>query len=199
MQHPDWILGYHGCDRLVGEKILAGQAEVHVSANEYDWLGQGAYFWENSYERALHWAESLRSRSPSRNRVKRPFVIGAIIDPGNCLDLSEAGCLDILKEAADKFLAVLATSKSPVPRNEGAFASDGDLVKRKLDCAVINFLHTLRQDARQEAFDTVRCPFFEGEPLYEGAMISARTHVQWCIREPKKNIIAYFRPRVAFQ
>lgn len=36
MQHPGWILAYHGCDRLIGEKILAGGNEVLVSANDYD-------------------------------------------------------------------------------------------------------------------------------------------------------------------
>jgi len=47
-------LGFHGCDRKVGEKILAGpQKHLKVSTNPYDWLGSGAYFWENDPARAL--------------------------------------------------------------------------------------------------------------------------------------------------
>lgn len=195
MQHPGWILAYHGCDRLIGEKILAGGNEVLVSANDYDWLGQGAYFWENSHDRALSWARFLKGRPLTRNKIKDPFVIGAIIDPGNCLDLSEAGCLDILRAAAAEFFELTAAAGKAPPRNEKGFRGDKDLVRRKLDCAVINFLHTVRHQTRQPAFDTVRCPFMEGGPLYQDAKITSRTHVQWCVREPKKSVIAYFRPR----
>jgi len=195
MQHPGWILAYHGCDRLVGEKILAGGNEVLVSANDYDWLGQGAYFWENSHDKALSWARFLKVRPLTRNKIKDPFVIGAIIDPGNCLDLSEAGCLDILRAAAVEFFELTAAAGKAPPRNERGFRGDKDLVRRKLDCAVINFLHTVRRQTRRPAFDTVRCPFMEGGPLYQDAKITSRTHVQWCVREPKKSVIAYFRPR----
>ena len=46
-----FVLGYHGCERKVGETILAGKDHVTPSENVYDWLGHGAYFWENSPER----------------------------------------------------------------------------------------------------------------------------------------------------
>jgi hypothetical protein len=121
--------------------------------------------------------------------------IGAIIDPGNCLDLSEAGCLDILRAAASEFFELTAAAGKAPPRNERGFRGDKDLVRRKLDCAVINFLHAVRRQTRQPAFNTVRCPFMEGGPLYQDAKITSRTHVQWCVREPKKSVIAYFRPR----
>ena len=53
MNLPGFVLAYHGCDREVGERILAGEEQVRPSANDYDWLGPGAYFWENSARRAL--------------------------------------------------------------------------------------------------------------------------------------------------
>jgi hypothetical protein len=37
MRSPGWILGFHGCDREVAEKVLAGKAEVRASENQYDW------------------------------------------------------------------------------------------------------------------------------------------------------------------
>ena len=55
-----FVLGYHGCDEKIGERILAGR-HVSLSRNAYDWLGTGAYFWENSPERALSWAKFLQS------------------------------------------------------------------------------------------------------------------------------------------
>ena len=45
---PGLILGYHGCDRGIGEAGLPGKAELKVSENAYDWLGHGIYFWEHN-------------------------------------------------------------------------------------------------------------------------------------------------------
>ena len=45
-------IGYHGCDRKVGESLLAGKSAIRFSENSYDWLGHGAYFWESDLTRA---------------------------------------------------------------------------------------------------------------------------------------------------
>lgn len=52
-----------------------------------------------------------------------------------------------------------------------------DLHLRKLDNAVINFLHG-RVKAQGAPFDTVRAPFIEGDELYEGARFYQKTHLQ---------------------
>jgi len=57
MRQTAWILADHGCDRNIGEAILSGKQEIRPSKNDDDWLGAGAYFWENSYSRASAWAE----------------------------------------------------------------------------------------------------------------------------------------------
>jgi len=97
MRYGGFVLAYHGCDQSVGEKVLAGDTDIVPSRNDYDWLGSGAYFWENSSARALQWANFLRD-NPRAAKVKRPFVIGAVIAPGNCLDLSEAVSLNVLRK-----------------------------------------------------------------------------------------------------
>jgi hypothetical protein len=51
-----FILGYHGCDRRVGERLLAGTA-FKPSNNDYDWIGPGIYFWEANPLRGLEFAE----------------------------------------------------------------------------------------------------------------------------------------------
>jgi|GEM_PF-4176540 len=38
-------IGYHGCDRKIGESLLSGKTAIRFSENTYDWLGHGAYFW----------------------------------------------------------------------------------------------------------------------------------------------------------
>jgi hypothetical protein len=40
-----FILGYHGCDKAVGDAIVSGAKAFQPSDNDYDWLGGGAYFW----------------------------------------------------------------------------------------------------------------------------------------------------------
>ena len=64
-----FVLGYHGCDRSIMNDVLTGKQDLRVSRNDYDWLGNGIYFWEDSYQRAFQWA--LQSR-----RVVHPGVIG---------------------------------------------------------------------------------------------------------------------------
>jgi len=195
MRHAAWILGYHGCDRDVGEAVLAGDKELLPSQNDYDWLGAGLYFWENSPARGREWAEFLAKGKAPRRKIKHPFVIGAIIDPGNCLDLTEAKCLGLLEAAYSQFSQTVTGLGMEMPQNEAAHSADVDLVKRRLDCAVINFLHDTREDLGEPEFDTVCCPFMEGRPLFVNSRIQAKTHIQWCVRQPERSIIGYFRPR----
>lgn len=193
MRFPSVVLGYHGCDKGVAENILSGRNEVIPSQNSYDWLGSGAYFWENNPARALTWA-TLLAESSSR-KIRTPAVIGAIIDPGNCLDLAEESSLKLVKAAFKVFCKLSQISNLPLPANEPGYKGDQDLVKRHLDCAVLNFLHESRDAEGLSAYQTVRAPFSEGGELFKGSKLMDKTHVQWCVRDPKRSIIAYFRPR----
>jgi hypothetical protein len=192
-----FVLGHHGCDKGIGEGILRNDDHVAVSKNRYDWLGEGAYFWENSPERAHEWAEFLKKHPPQANRrIANPFVFGAIIELGNFLDLTDATSLQIVRAGYEEFQRANALAGAKLPVNERAHGDDLDLVKRHLDCAVINFVHLLRKQEGLAAFDTVRGIFTEGGELYPGAKIQTKTHVQVCVRNPAKSIKGYFRPLV---
>jgi hypothetical protein len=194
MTPEGFVLAYHGCDIQVGERILAGKSHVRSSINEYDWLGNGAYFWENSPTRALQWAQFLNNHPKiAATEMKEPFVIGAIIKAGRCLDLTEAHCLGLVGEAYKELHATTEQSGIALPTNKAGYSGDEDLVKRFLDCTVIEFLHILQIVKHRPPFDTVRGAFFEGGELYPGARISAKTHIQWCVRDPIKSIVGYFR------
>ena len=55
--YPDTVFAYHGCEKAVAEKILASSSEnLKESDRRGDWLGRGAYFWENAPCRAYEWA-----------------------------------------------------------------------------------------------------------------------------------------------
>ena len=79
------VVGYHGCDAAVAQRVLAGKARLNVSTNAYDWLGEGIYFWEHGPQRAYDWAVEQARRQGVR--VKKPSVLAARIDLGVCLDL----------------------------------------------------------------------------------------------------------------
>lgn len=59
------ILGFHGTDRSVVNKVLKG-ADLSFNNNTYDWLGHGIYFWDNSPSRALEWAKELSKKPNSQ-------------------------------------------------------------------------------------------------------------------------------------
>ena len=74
------VIGFHGCDKSVIDAVVAGKTELLASTNDYDWLGNGIYFWGNNDERTWQWANDSAKRKSSL--VKEPAVIGAIIDLG---------------------------------------------------------------------------------------------------------------------
>ena len=82
------IIGFHGCDEKIRDKIVACSTTMEPSDNDYDWLGHGLYFWENNQERALEWAQLLKENPQSgKSKITTPAVLGAVIDLGYCLDL----------------------------------------------------------------------------------------------------------------
>ncbi|MES2705293.1 MAG: hypothetical protein V4726_01705 [Verrucomicrobiota bacterium] len=195
MRTADFILGFHGCDAETAERIFSGKDHVTVSSNSHDWLGEGAYFWEKSPGRALAWAETVK-RNPQhfKHQIHTPCVVGAVIELGNCLDLMESESLKDLKNSHQILHEQLTRLNMSLPLNEAGFSGDLDLVKRHLDCAVINFTHSLRERENLDPYDTVRGAFPEGRPLYAGARIMESTHVQICVRYPRRSIRGYFRP-----
>jgi len=46
---------------------------LKASENGHDWLGVGAYFWENNYERALDFAKN----PPGKKEIQGSFRIGS--------------------------------------------------------------------------------------------------------------------------
>lgn len=190
-----FVLGFHGCDESVGERVLAGKDHLIASSNKYDWLGHGIYFWENSPTRARQWAELLAKHSPSpSNRITKPFVVGAIIDLGKCLDLTEASSLKLIRRGYESMKQAFAENELVLPRNERGGKGDTDLLKRNLDCAVITYTHAMRaRDETLKPFDSVRGAFPEGRALYPGGKIKAKTHIQVCVRRAS-SIRGYFRP-----
>jgi hypothetical protein len=187
MVSRSFVLGYHGCDAAVARKIGSGDDHLIVSKNEYDWLGSGQYFWEDSYSRAIRWAKGEEGKKSGK--VKKAAVLGAIIDLGNCLNLIDAEHLDLVRAAHTAYLAICQASGDAPAKNKGK-----DMRERYLDKAVFETLHQLRKQDGKTPFDTVRAFFVEGEELYDTAGLRSLDHIQICVRNPQ-SIIGYFVPR----
>jgi hypothetical protein len=167
-------MGFHSCDKRVGLDVITGRTQLRASNNIWDWLGEGIYFWEQNPLRALEYAiESSNRKQFNKIPIRTPFVIGAIIELGNCLNLIEPESLAILKRSYFGLTKIFEEGGKPLPRNEND--------NRKLDSAVFKHLHKSRKDSLSIPFDTIRCAFNEGEPIYPGANFTARLHIEICV------------------
>ncbi len=180
------VLGYHGCpaDRIDSltfiRGLIAGTNRVEEwlpSSNEYDWLGGGIYFWEFGPRRARQWAGEDGE------------VVGALIQLGNCFDLTDPGCERVLRKTYDKIASTFADEKKPMPTNEaaGGFA-------RKLDRLIVDQAMSFTDSATNgRGFQSVRSAFEEGDEAFPGSKLRTQTHIQIAVRD-FSCILGVFRP-----
>lgn len=199
---PNLIFGFHGCDESVRDRLLNQPDEIVISKEKYDWLGHGMYFWENNYQRALQWAEDKRKRG----RIEKPAVIGAVLFLGYCCDFLDSTYIHILKRYFDLMAINYIALEQDLPENRDLpHDRYKDKILRELDCAVIEFMHretslTIEADMQTrgfsqfKVFDSTRGVFTEGGPVFAGAGILEKSHIQICIRNPNC-IKGFFLPR----
>ncbi len=171
-----FVLGYHGCDQRVGERILKGES-FKPSDNEYDWLGPGIYFWEANPSRGLAFAREAKNRRGSK--IRRPFVVGAVISMGLCLDLTTTAGIEQLRSIHKTLMELVDSQQFQIPGNPST------PLLRPLDRAVIQLLHKVRRDRGEVAIDTVKGIFIEGHPIYEGSGFHEKTHIQLAVCNPE--------------
>ena len=107
-------MGYHGAKAgdaaVFARRLLLGDVGVEEwrpSENEFDWLGHGIYFWEHSPERARRWAGA------------DGIVIGAVIQLGNCLDLTDLSCTELLALSFANLEKEYGNKGLSLPQNSG--------------------------------------------------------------------------------
>lgn len=182
---PAYIFGFHGCSKDVYEAVMYRNEPLQRSTNEYDWLGNGIYFWENSYQRAVDWA---------KNRYGDNWaVIGAFIDLGYCLDTTDYKNASVFKLGYELLEFKTRTFGTQMPKNLKGRGSN-DILVRNLDCAVIGEIHDYTSENGMKSYDSVRGTFEEGDEMYPGAGFKEKTHIQVCIVNPNC-IKGYFAPK----
>ena len=178
------VVAYHGCDAEVAERLLGGE-QFQRSQNDYDWLGEGVYFWEYGADRAFEFARDQKRRG----KLTSPAVVGALVQLGTCFDLMDTHFTKELPVAFQRLKELRAEAGEPLPVNEGGTP---DRLLRRRDCAVLNYYLTWLQE-RGTTYDTVRCGFVEGPPAYDGSGIQCQSHVQIAVRN-EACIVGVFRP-----
>ncbi|HEU4555826.1 MAG TPA: hypothetical protein VFS25_23480 [Chitinophaga sp.] len=199
---PNLIIGFHGCDADVCKALLNNPDQIKISKRPYDWLGHGMYFWENNYDRAFQWAYDKQQRGA----IKKPAVIGGLLQPGYCCDFTETKYIAMLSSYHNVMARRYKLSGEKLPENKDLpHDKYKDRILRELDCATIEFMHMrifkrARLDilqkgfTKEKPFDSTRGVFTEGGPAFEGAGLFAKSHIQLCIRNPNC-IKGFFLPR----
>ena len=181
------VIGYHGCEKSVAADVLCNRTRITTSQNAYDWLGSGIYFWENDPTRALEFATEIK-------KCKEPFIVGAIIDLGFCLDLTCRESLNVVKMIWENTVKESYEQGNLRENLPGRRGETGELLRRYLDCHVIEALHKYNDEHGYEQYDSVRAGFWEGNPIYPTAGFFDKNHIQICVRN-YDCIIGYFLPQ----
>ena len=199
---PNIIIGFHGCDTSVRDKLLTQPNDIEISAKPYDWSGNGMYFWENNIDRAWEWAND----KASKKEIKNPAVIGAVIHLGQYCDFLDSKFTRLVKIYYEAMKQEYSLTGKQIPKNiDTRDDAHHDKLIRALDCATIEFMHKdiLKEHKREMAtkgfseakvFDSVRGAFSEGGPAFNGSGIFIKSHIQICIRN-MNCIKGFFIPR----
>ena len=121
--------------------------------------------------------------------------MGAVIDLGRCLDLTNRQNVQTLLLGYEWLKNSCEKQGKVMPQNENV-GKNNDWLMRNLDCAVIEGIHTMIKNENLPRFDSVRSMFNEGERVYKGSSFREKTHIQICIVNPNC-IKGYFLPREA--
>ena len=128
--------------------------------------------------------------------VKKPAVIGAFINLGDCFDLLDTTHTHLLSELFPLYREACQQTGTPLPVNLRAKRGTAqDLTLRRLDCAVINWCLDFLEKEEKQYYHTIRCLFSEGTPVFEGSKILAQSHIQIAVRD-ESAFIGYFKARI---
>lgn len=185
------VIGYHGTT-IDAANIIVRDGSFQLSQSEYNWLGNGAYFFEGAPLRAWMWAKRKAAETGSE-----PAVVRATIDLRDCLDLLDVQWFPFLRlqhELCKRVCVGLAAEypdqKAPVmtfiPVNDYLVEEvepKRTVGKNELDCRVVNDTVRMLTNSFGKVIRSVRAAFFEGYPVYHNSYIYTRNHVQIAVIE----------------
>lgn len=194
------VVAYHGCDITTRDDLVAGRTQPKSSDNKYDWLGPGFYLFEGDRERAAAFAAAAAA-DPSRlltaQPIAEPAVVGCIFTLQRCLDMTTRQGLFEFEQARERFDQSMEEKKTgkPAPVNVPPKQPGEDVLLRHYDSAVINFLHTARDDESKDGYhyQAVRGAFRQGAELAPNSGFHKDSHIQIALRD-FSCIVGWFLP-----
>lgn len=194
------VLGYHGCDVTVRDRLVKGSlSHLTPSANKYDWLGGGVYFFEGDAERALDFAQASCDHPKKHFTAKpivKPSVVGAVLCVSRCWDMTTLKGRRMYAVALAELRAAQAALDRPMPVNESTGADDHDTLLRRLDCAVFNIGHQMWEQQHQAAIQLMRAAFYQGKRVTDTSEFRTGTHIQLALRDPTCVLGWFLPPRI---
>lgn len=194
------VLAWHACDVTVRDRLVKGELATlkpsRGGLSDYDWLGNGVYFFENDQARAeafAHTAVANPQHMLTRQPIANPAVVGAVLCVHNWVDLCTQDGIANFKAGLSSLKASQREQNKPMPTNKHAYPGDETILLRHLDCAAIDMMHKVRKAQGLPEAQAVRGAFYQGATLAETSEFRELTHIQLALREPKC-IKAWFLP-----
>ena len=156
---PIKVIGYHGTSSESAAKILTDG--FRASTQDWEWLGRGAYFWQDAPYRAQSWAIERLGREGYTGPIA---VVAAEILLAGFTDLLDKQGMGQLKEIAERYVASNQSLQNAGKAN-------------RLDCAVFNFA-TIVLQSKGVVVNGYRAACVEGLPLTPGSPVHDLSHVQ---------------------
>jgi len=151
-------IGFHGTDKANVSSILAGG--FRLSNNSADWLGAGAYFFQDAPSRAKEWA---------RTHCSDPAVIGVEISLDGCMDLLDTDWWKLFRDVFNAYRLQCLKQGAQFPRQRGKFHG--------LDKMIVDLVRDGQVTIGKE-IKSVRGIFKEGDSVYPGSAFNDLDHVQ---------------------
>ena len=164
---PLSVKGYHGTTLAAWNSLdQGGMSSFRLSRRKGDWLGDGAYFWQDGPERARIWAQNTHGG--------QIVVIGVDIQLDECLDLLDVPARQDLVNAYNAMRQDYLAQNQPLPTQTPT--------RHYLDRAVIEYhVHTM---SRQGVYiKCVRSPIDEGLAIYPDSAFHELAHIQIAVRD----------------
>jgi hypothetical protein len=195
------FIGYHGTTLAAAVRILmrVDTNEYWLrSRNEYDWLGDGIYFFQDAPLRALLYAE----KKASSQAGEEPAIIAARFKLETCLDLLDVGATNYLRKIheasseadqpplpSQRRISILHKPRENIVVGRGRSTRITLARRHLLDRVIVNRTVMAVQQKFRRKVDAVRCAFVDGRPPYPTSWLYDLAHVQVCVRSVRKCLI----------
>ena len=156
-------------------RVVSGEISILRSENEFDWLGNGIYYWEYAPKQAWAWADRKR-KNEHWPRDEEVAVVASMIRLGFCFDLLDPDNTHEIKACYREYL-IFCERLGQEPRKNYQH-------RKYLDCAVFQLAYAAfkRDGIQVDSSRSVYVPTGPRRRAWKSSSVSEDAHIQLCIR-----------------